>query len=157
MLDSIFARPNASPGGVPSRNTGRCRTATKRTGRVSGSAIPWGEGLSLFLLIYAHRKLQPSPGNQKRLHLTAGSFYASGTLPRSKSAPLGHFFWPGYTVGLRTCGYRIGLRPLGGACPLRPLRLLRLSVSAAGGGHLRSKLFSSPMVHGNSSSLKNIQ
>ena len=55
------------------------------------------------------------------------------------------------------CGYRIGLRPMGGACPLRPLRLLRLSVSAAGGGHLRSKLFSSPLVHGNSSFLKNIQ
>ena len=33
-----------------------------------------------------------------------------------------------------TCGYRIGLRPLGGACPLRPLRLLWISVSAAGGG-----------------------
>lgn len=46
-----------------------------------------------------------------------------------------------------TCSYRIGLRPLGGACPLRPLRLLRLSVTAAGGGHLRSKPFSSPMVH----------
>ena len=50
-------------------------------------------------------------------------------------------------MGLRTCGYRIGLRPLGGACPLRPLRLLWISVSAAGGGHLHSKPFSSPMVH----------
>ena len=46
-----------------------------------------------------------------------------------------------------TCGYHIGLRPLGGACPLRPLRLLWLSVSAAGGGRLHSKPFSSPMVH----------
>ena len=46
-----------------------------------------------------------------------------------------------------TCSYRIGLRPLGGACPLRPLRLLWLSVSAAGGGRLHSKPFSSPMVH----------
>ena len=32
-----------------------------------------------------------------------------------------------------------------------------LAVSAAGGGHLRSKPFSSPLVHGNSSSLKNKQ
>ena len=46
-----------------------------------------------------------------------------------------------------TCSYRIGLHPLGGACPLRPLRLLWLSVSAAGGGRLHSKPFSSPMVH----------
>ena len=35
-------------------------------------------------------------------------------------------------------GTRIWLRPLGGACPLRPLALLRLPVSAAGGGRLRS-------------------
>ena len=32
-----------------------------------------------------------------------------------------------------------------------------LAVTAAGGGNLRNKLFSSPLVHGNSSSLKNIQ
>ena len=32
-----------------------------------------------------------------------------------------------------------------------------LAVTATGGGHLHSKLFSSPMVHGNSRSLKNIQ
>ena len=36
------------------------------------------------------------------------------------------------------CGARIGRRPLGGACPLRPRPLLRLPVSAAGGGRLCS-------------------
>ena len=45
--------------------------------------------------------------------------------------------------GAATCGYRIRLRPLGGVCLLRPLRLLRLPVSAAGGGRLRSRLFDS--------------
>ena len=32
-----------------------------------------------------------------------------------------------------------------------------LAVTATGGGHLHSKPFSSPLVHGNSSSLKNKQ
>ena len=35
------------------------------------------------------------------------------------------------------CGARIGQRPLGGTSPLRPWPLLRLPVSAAGGGRLR--------------------
>ena len=36
---------------------------------------------------------------------------------------------------------------MGGACLLRPLRLLRLPVTAAGGGRLRSRLFDSRMGH----------
>ena len=39
--------------------------------------------------------------------------------------------------GLTGCGARIGQRPLGGTSPLRPWPLLRLPVSAAGGGRLR--------------------
>ena len=46
---------------------------------------PLGRGASFFLLIYARRKLQPSLGNQKSSHLTAGSFYASGTLRALKT------------------------------------------------------------------------
>ena len=54
----------------------------------------------------------------------------------------GAVFAPRYAGrGAATCGYRIRLRPLGGACLLRPLRLLRLPVSATGGGRLRSRLF----------------
>ena len=53
-----------------------------------------GEGLSLFFLIYAHRKLQPSLRQSKKIALN-NLFYASGTLPRSKMPPLGHFFWTG--------------------------------------------------------------
>ena len=60
-----------------------------------------GSGASFFLLIYARRKLQPSLGNQKCSHLTAGSFYASGTLPRSKNRPLDCFCPAGRTAGLR--------------------------------------------------------
>ena len=64
-------------------------------------------------------------------------------LPRPKNSPQGCFCPAGRGRGVATCGYRIRLRPLGGACLLRPLRLLRLPVSAAGGGRLRSRLFDS--------------
>jgi hypothetical protein len=64
-------------------------------------------------------------------------------LPRPKNSPRGCFCPAGRGRGVATCGYRIRLRPLGGACLLRPLRLLRLPVSAAGGGRLRSRLFDS--------------
>ena len=102
---------------------------------------PLGRGASFFLLIYARRKLQPSLGNQKSAHLTAGSFYASGTLPRCKSTSLGHFFWPGRTHG-----------PTDLRLPHRPAPLGRglSSATAAPAPALcyrRSKLFSSPMVH----------
>ena len=60
-----------------------------------------GSGASFFLFIYARRKLQPSLCNQKSAHLTAGSFYASGTLPRSKNRPLDCFCPAGRTAGLR--------------------------------------------------------
>ena len=70
-----------------------------------------------------------------------------GILPRPKNSPQGCFCPAGRGRGVATCGYRIRLRPLGGACLLRPLRLLRLPVSAAGGGRLHSKPFSSSMVH----------
>ena len=60
-----------------------------------------GRGASFFLLIYARRKLQPSLGNQKSSYLIAGSFYASGTLPRSKNRPLDCFCPAGRTAGLR--------------------------------------------------------
>ena len=60
----------------------------------------------------------------------------------------GAVFAPRYAGrGAATCGYRIRLRPLGGACLMRPLRLLRIPVSAAGGGRLRSRLFDSRMGH----------
>lgn len=68
-------------------------------------------------------------------------------LPRPKSSPQDCFCPAGRGRGVATCGYRIRLRPLGGACLLRPLRLLRLPVSAAGGGRLRSRLFDSRMGH----------
>ena len=60
-----------------------------------------------------------------------------------KNSPQDCFCPAGRERGAATCGYRIRLRPLGGACLLRPLRLLRLPVSAAGGGRLRSRLFDS--------------
>ena len=47
---------------------------------------------------------------------------------------------------LTGCGARIGRRPLDGTPPLRPRPLLRLPVSAAGGGRLRS-CSRPPMVH----------
>ena len=55
----------------------------------------------MFLLSCARRKLNPSLCNQKSSHLTAGSFYASGTLPRSKNRPLDCFCPAGRTAGLR--------------------------------------------------------
>ena len=65
-------------------------------------------------------------------------------ISRALKTARGAVFAPRYAGrGVTTCGYRIRLRPLGGACLLRPLRLLRLPVSAAGGGRLRSRLFDS--------------
>ena len=65
-------------------------------------------------------------------------------ISRALKTARGAVFAPRYAGrGAATCGYRIRLRPLGGACLLRPLRLLRLPVSAAGGGRLRSRLFDS--------------
>ena len=52
-------------------------------------------------------------------------------LPRPKNSPRGCFCPAGRGRGVATCGYRIRLR------------LLRLPVSAAGGGRLRSRLFDS--------------
>ena len=69
-------------------------------------------------------------------------------ISRALKTARGAAFAPRYAGrGAATCGYRIRLRPLGGACLLRPLRLLRLPVSAAGGGRLRSRLFESRTGH----------
>ena len=59
------------------------------------------------------------------------SFRPCGNLPRPKNSPRGCFCPAGRGRGVATCGYRIRLR------------LLRLPVSAAGGGRLRSRLFDS--------------
>ena len=113
---------------------------------------PLGRGASFFLLIYARRKLQPSLGNQtlgnqKSAHLTAGSLYASGTLPRSKNRQLDCFCPAGRTAGLRLAITASACAPWAGLVLCDRWRLLRLSVSATGGGRLHSKPFSSPMVH----------
>lgn len=62
-------------------------------------------------------------------------------LPRSKNAPQERFCPPERTAGTSFTGRgcpALGGAPWGGAGPLRPAALLRLPVSAAGGGRLRS-------------------
>ena len=69
-----------------------------------------------------------------------GSFY----FPRGLSRALKRAHWTLFARRyaeqrtLTGCGARIGWRPLGGPPPLRPRPLLRLPVSAADGGRLRS-------------------
>ena len=108
---------------------------------------PLGRGASFFLLIYARRKLQPSLGNQKSSHLTAGSFYASGTLPRSKNRPPDCFCPAGRTAGLRLAVTASACAPWAGLVLCDRCACSDSLVSAAGGGRLHSKPFSSPMVH----------
>ena len=92
----------------------------------------------LFLIYYLNC---PSPAKPHPPHISPG------ILPRPKNAPPGRFC-PAVRE-TRDLDLRLPHRtaPLDVACSLRPLRLLRFPVPAAGGGHLRSKLFSSPMVH----------
>ena len=64
-------------------------------------------------------------------------FHSPWTLPRANQQSV-RLLVPALRCRLTGCGARIGRRPLGGTPPLRPRPLLRLPVSAAGGGRLHS-------------------
>ena len=90
----------------------------------------------------------PTPATRAPINHPGHIRFRPCGISRALKPARGAVFAPRYAgSGVATCGYRIRLRPLGGACLLRPLRLLRLPVSAAGGGRLRSRLFDSRTGH----------